>query len=88
MTGQPRVELTEEPRPVRPCARQDWASLPGGRRATFFAGGRCPGCYGLSGALPPVSKRRVECFCGACVKPAPFQNCCHRPEASRGARGR
>ena len=23
MTGQPRIELTKKPRPVRPCARQD-----------------------------------------------------------------
>ena len=59
MTGQPRVELTKEPRPIRPCAGQDRASLrEGGERPALLAIGLA--VTGSQGPFPRVSKRRVE----------------------------
>ena len=64
MTGQPRVELTKEPRPIRPCAGQDRASLrEGGERPSLLAIGVLA-VTGSQGPLFRVSKRRVEILLG------------------------
>ena len=60
MTGQPRVELTKEPRPIRPCAGQDRASLrEGGERPSLLAVGVLA-VTGSQGPFPRVSKRGCE----------------------------